>query len=146
VPIITRFPGGRSFVRRRLVRGLRGNSGPNAWLDAATERAYAEPLLDEIDRAIALAIRLGRADEPEPVSAVVARIRVPVTVLLGGVPHPAGPAPDEILTLQALGSLVRVEPIAGVGHFPHEEAPGDVARRLLEPYSNVLAAASAAAR
>jgi len=139
VPLITRLPGGRSFVKRRLVRGLRESSGPDAWLDAATERAYTEPMLDQIDRAIALAIRLGRTNEPEPLPSVIGRIHVPVTVLLGGAPHTAGPVPSEIPALEPLGSLLHVETLAGVGHFPHEETPDDLARRLLEARPNVLA-------
>ena len=137
VPIITRLPGGRSFVKRRLVRGLRASSGPNAWLDAATERAYTEPMLDEIDRVISMALRLGRTNEPEPLTAVIARVHVPVTVLLGGSPHTAGPVPAEIPALEPLGRLVRIETMEGVGHFPHEEAPDELARRLLEsrPYA-----------
>jgi magnesium chelatase accessory protein len=146
VPFITRLPGGRSFVRRRLIRGLRESSGPNAWLDPATERAYTEPILDGIDRAIALAIRLGRADEPEPLVAVIARVRVPVTVLLGGAPHTGGLVPGELSRLEALGSLLRVETLAGVGHFPHEEAPEEVARLLLEARREVVAVGPGGAR
>ena len=141
VPLVTRLPGGRGFVRRRLVRGLHESSGPNAWLDAATERAYTEPLLNEIDRAIALAIRLGRANEPEPLASVIARVRVPVTVLLGGAPHTAGPVPGELPMLAPLGSLLQVETIAGVGHFPHEEAPDEIARRLLDARRDLVAVA-----
>jgi pimeloyl-ACP methyl ester carboxylesterase len=146
VPLVTRLPGGRTIVRRRLVRGLRESSGPNAWLDAAAERAYTEPILDGIDRAIALAVRLGRADEPEPLAAVIARVRVPVTVLMGGSPHTAGPVPGELSALEPLGTLLRVETIPGVGHFPHEEAPDDLARRLLEARREVVAAAAGGAR
>ena len=139
VPFITRLPGGQGFVRRRFVRALHENSGPNPWLDAATERAYTEPLFDEIDRAIALAIRLRRSNEPEPLAAVIARVRVPVTVLLGGVPHTAGPVDGELSALETLGAL-RVETMAGVGHYPHEEAPDEVARYLLAARREVVAA------
>jgi len=62
--------------------------------------------------------------------AVVERVRVPVTVLLGDVPHPAEPDSSEITALASLGDLVRVERIPGVGHFPHEEVPADVAAYL----------------
>jgi magnesium chelatase accessory protein len=141
VPVISRVPGGRSFIRARFIRTLAENSGPNAWLDAATKRAYTEPILNEIDRVIAMAIRLRHANEPDSLRAVVDRVHVPVTLLIGSVPHPAGPVPEELTALQPLGAHLRVEYIPGVGHFPHEEAPDDVARRLQAARAPILASA-----
>ena len=134
VPLITRMPGGRRFVRGRLLRGIRGNSGKTEWLDAETQQAYTEPLLDRIGRVVAMARRLGDAREPEPLDSVVARVRVPVTLLLGEVPHASGPDSSEIAALEPLGALRTVVRLPGVGHFPHEEAPSEVARLLLTPY------------
>ena len=65
------------------------------------------------------------------VGAVVARVRAPVTLLLGAVPHPSGPDENEITALRPLGHGLRVERLAGVGHFPHEEAPDAVAAFVL---------------
>ena len=130
VPLIARLPGGRRFVRDRFLRGLRQNAGRREWLDPATERAYAEPVLSGLSRIVPMAMRLARAREPEPLAAVVSRVRVPVTALLGGAPHPAGPAPGEFVALEPLGALLRVEHLPGVGHFPHEESPADVARLI----------------
>jgi pimeloyl-ACP methyl ester carboxylesterase len=131
VPLITRLPGGRSFVRRRFVAGLRQNSARHDWLDAATQRTYTEPALDAIGRVVAMAVRLGRSEEPERLPAVLARVRTPVVLLLGEVRTPAGPSPEELDALTVLGSRLRVERVAGVAHFPHEEAPSDVVRHLL---------------
>ena len=131
VPLIARMPGGRRFVRGQFVRGLRQNAGDAAWLDAETQWAYTEPFLNDLPRAVAMAGRLAHAREPEQVAGVIARVRVPVTVLLGGAPHPAAPDSAEVARLASLGALVRVERLPGVGHFPHEEAPADVGRRLL---------------
>ena len=80
------------------------------------------------------------ANEPEPLAAVIARVRVPVTVLLGGAPHTAGPVDGELSALETLGDLLRVETMAGVGHYPHEEAPDEVARHLLAARREVVAA------
>lgn len=134
-PMIARLPGGRAFVRRHYIRGIRQNAGRHEWLDAATERAYTEPFLDHLPKAVAMAGRLARAREPEPVPALVARLRVPVTVLLGAIPHPAAPDSAELLALAPLGRRLRIEWLPGVGHFPHEEAPAAVADRLLAPGS-----------
>jgi len=131
VPIITRFPGGRNLVRGRFVSGLHKSAGRQEWLDAETERRYTDPVLGSIDRVVALAGRLASAQEPESLAAVVARVHVPVTVLLGDAPHDAGAGPEELEALAPLGSLLQIERLPGVGHFPHEEAPNELLQYLL---------------
>jgi pimeloyl-ACP methyl ester carboxylesterase len=128
IPLITRLPGGRGFVRWHLLRGLRQHSGSTDWLDPESERAYTEPLLDHISLVIRMAERLSQAQEPEPVEDVVARTRVTVTVILAGIPHAAAPDSAQLALLAPLGQRVRMERLPGVGHFPHEEAPEIVAR------------------
>ena len=68
VPIIARIPGGRELIRNRMIRGLRESSGRDDWIDAATQRSYAEPMLDDVDRVIRMAMRVGRAEEPDSLS------------------------------------------------------------------------------
>ena len=131
VPVITRLPGGRRLVRGRFVNGLRQNSVRDDWLDGATQRRYAEPMLDGIGRVVGLAVRLSRSEEPAPVASVVARVRAPVVLLLGEVRRPAGPSAEELAALVPLGPRLRVERVPGVAHFPHEEAPDEVVRLLL---------------
>ena len=128
---IVRLPGGRNFVRGRFIKGIRQNAGRQGWLDSATVREYTEPVLNQLSKAISLAKRLDHAHEPESNVAVVDRVRVPVTVLLGDVPHPAEPDSSEISALEPLGDRVRIERLPGIGHFPHEETPADVAAYLL---------------
>lgn len=144
VPVIARVPGGRALIRDRFLHGLRENTGHDGWLDAATQRAYGQPMLDNIDRVIALAIRLDGAREPEQVEDVVARIRIPATVILGEVPHASGPDSAEIAALGSLGARLRIHRLAGVGHFPHEEAPHQVAAIIgaapVRPVGRMIAA------
>ena len=129
---IVRLPGGRNFVRGRFIKGIRQNAGRHDWLDSATVREYTEPVLNQLSKVISLAKRLDHAREPESTVTVVDRVRVPVTVLLGDVPHPADPDSSEITALASLGDRVRIERLPGVGHFPHEESPADVAAYLLD--------------
>ena len=133
VPMLVRIPGGKSLVRGQIVRGLRQNAGSEEWIDSTTRFRYSAPLLDQPRKVVDLAGRLSRSRESEPVSSVVARLRAPVTVLLGVVPRPAGPDSSEIAVLRPLGQRLRIEELPGVGHFPHEEAPAELARRLLGP-------------
>ena len=130
VPLIARMPGGRRFVRAQILRGVRQNAARDGWLDTATQRAYTEPVLHRIGRVVAMAGRLAETREPETLAQVVARVRAPVTIVLGEVPHPSGPDSAEFAALAPLGPRLRIVRLAGVGHFPHEEAPADVARYL----------------
>ena len=138
VPIIARIPGGRAFIRHRLLRGLRESSGRDDWIDAATEDAYTAPMLEDVGRVIRMALRLARAEEPDSLATLIDRLRIPVTVLLGAAPHTAGPTTEELAALEPLGALLRIERLPGVGHFPHEEVPDDVVHRLLDPRSMIV--------
>ncbi len=133
VPLIVRLPGGRRFIRDRFLSGLRQNSGTHAWLDSTTQRAYTEPVLNSIDRVIAMAMRLSRAEEPEPLRSVLSRISAPTTVVLGAVAHPSEPDAAEIARLRMLKSPVHITHLDGVGHFPHQELPREVVRLLVIP-------------
>lgn len=137
VPVLTRMPGGRRLVRGRFVSALRASSGHQEWLDSATVTAYADPMLDGIDRVVAMACRLARAEEAEPLAAVMSRIHVPVTVLIGDAPHETGAGREEIAALETLGPLLRTEHLRGVGHFIHEEAPNDVIQLLRDAHAGI---------
>jgi pimeloyl-ACP methyl ester carboxylesterase len=84
-------------------------------------------LIANVDRVVAMALRLAEADEPESVAAVVQRVVAPITVIVGGVKTQAGPSQTEFL---ALGPRARFDTIRGAGHFPHEESPDEVLARI----------------
>jgi pimeloyl-ACP methyl ester carboxylesterase len=145
-PIVARIPGGRGFIRSRFLRGLRENAGRHEWLDAATQDEYVRPVLDHVDRVTAMGLRLSRAVEPDSLPVLVSHICVPITVILGDVPHPSGPDSAELAALAPLGALLRSEHMSGVGHFPHEESPAEVARLLVTPRGTAAAPRAVAAR
>jgi pimeloyl-ACP methyl ester carboxylesterase len=120
---VTHMPGGRKFVRGRIVAGIRENTGRSEWLDDAAAHAYTDVPLDHLSGVIGMAMRLGESVEPESLSVVVSRVKVPVTLLLGALRCPASPGVAELAALESLGDRVRTVKIAGTCHFPHEEAP-----------------------
>jgi pimeloyl-ACP methyl ester carboxylesterase len=121
--IVTHLPGGKRFVRGRIVAGIRENTVNSDWLDDAAAHAYTDVPLANIAGVLQMVTRLGDSQEPDSISVVVARIRIPVTLLLGAETCPASPGPAELEALQPLGTLVRTVRIKGTCHFPHEEAP-----------------------
>lgn len=144
VPLIIRLPGGRGLVRRRFIGGLRGNSGNAAWLDDSTQHLYADPMLDDIGRVVAMAIRVANTDEPEPLTEVLSRVHVPVSVILGDLPHESGPDDAEMRALEQLRNPTRIEHMPGVAHFPHEEAPDEFVRVLLQARTVAVASPAGA--
>jgi pimeloyl-ACP methyl ester carboxylesterase len=128
-PMIARVPGGKTLMRRRLTDGLRQNSGTDEWLDAETVRRYIEPLVDSVGRATSIGRRMLSSTEPEPIDSIVARVRMPVRILVGELPHPAGPSPSEVAML----AQARVIRLPGIGFFAHEEAPHTVVQIVDAP-------------
>jgi pimeloyl-ACP methyl ester carboxylesterase len=119
--LVTHMPGGRSFIRGRITAGIRENTGRSEWLDDAMAHAYTDVPLDHISGVVGMAMRLGQSVEPESLSTIVSRVKVPVTLLLGALQCPASPGVAEISALEPIGA--RVARIEGTCHFPHEEAP-----------------------
>lgn len=133
--LLAHLPGGKRFMRGRIIAGIRENSGQTGWIDERTAHEYTDGLLNNIGAVVRLAERLGNSQEPEPLSAVTSRVKVPVTLLLGAVTCPASPGSDELVALEPLGELVRTIRIDGACHFPHEEAPDQVLQYFARPRS-----------
>ncbi|CAN5320408.1 hypothetical protein BH09GEM1_BH09GEM1_41910 [soil metagenome] len=123
VALVAHIPGAKRLLRKRIVAGIRENTGTSDWLDDAAAHAYADTPLAHLSGVVEMGLRLGNSAEPEPLANVVSRINVPVTLLLGALTCPASPGVEELAALKPLGMLVRVVKIEGTCHFPHEEAP-----------------------
>jgi pimeloyl-ACP methyl ester carboxylesterase len=130
-PMIAKLPGGKSFLRRKLIKGIQENSGRDEWFGKAKQAEYADATVENMGRAVALAVRLGKSKEPDSLGAVVAKLRTPVTSIVGEAPHPSGAKPVEFTVLAPIGNRLTVVRFPGVGHFPHEEATTKVADVLL---------------
>lgn len=128
--IAVRIPGGKSFIRDRLVSGIRANSGDSRWLSDSVADVYVTPMLRDIEAVSRMAARLGDAREPEPVTSMLARVHAEVLVLLGASPHPSSATAAELALLERIPGT-RIRELRGVGHFVHEEAPDAVVHEVL---------------
>lgn len=130
IPIIANVPGGRSLIRSKMLSGIRENSGSVVWLNAASERSYVEPILGNVGRSTAMMQRLSNAQEPDSVTTLIARLQMPVTVVLGTAPHSTAPTASHLNALKGVRGCLRVLRVNGVGHFVQEEAPDQLATML----------------
>lgn len=139
IPIVAHAPGGKSLIRSKIVGGIRDNSGNASWLDADSEEHYVEPVLRNISRSTAMMQRLAVAQEPESVDALVSRLQVPVTVVLGAAPHSTSPTAAHLASLKNVRGCLRVVSVKGAGHFVQEEAPEQLAAILDSPCATRVA-------
>ncbi len=139
-PMLASLPGGQRYIRQRLAAGIRENSVHSEWFDDVAQHAFIDPLLADIGRVVSLAMRLGDSVERDSLGMVIARVKAPVTVILGDAPHPSGPGAAEVDALRPIGARLTVIRVVGVGHFLHEEAPAIVLGHLLRSQRGVALA------
>lgn len=128
--VVARIPGGSSFIRSRLVSGIRENSGDPRWVSDAVARAYADPMIAELPAVARMAARLAEATEPESVLQMLARVRTDLTALIGAAPHGFTAGAEELTLLERIPGA-RLRRLEGVGHFVHEEAAPAVVAEVL---------------
>ena len=128
---LTKLPGGRGLVQRRVESSLRERSSSTAWITDEVVASYARPIARDPGRVVRLLRQLGEAREPESIHARLRDIRSPVLLLVGDVRHTSSPPADELAVLRDSLASFAMDTIAGAGHFLHEEQPVAVVERVL---------------
>lgn len=128
---LLRLPGARALVRRKVAGGLRAASGDPAWVTDEVVRAYTADGWSDPGRALAAFQAMASARDPEPLADLLANIRTPVLLLVGGAPKASGLSEAEARDLAARLPEISVDVLPGVGHYIHEECPGAVANAVV---------------
>jgi pimeloyl-ACP methyl ester carboxylesterase len=124
---LLRLPGARALVRKKVAGGLRAASGDPAWVTEEVVRAYTADGWSDPGRALAAFQAMATARDPQPLADVLADIRTPVLLLVGGAPKASGLSEAEASDLAVRLPDITVDVLPGVGHYIHEECPGAVA-------------------
>lgn len=124
---LLRLVGGRQQARGLLRQQMIEASGDRSWITDTVVAAYTAPAADDLDGTLGVYRAMLASREPLPASAVLAAVRCPVLVLIGGAPHAGGPAPEEVQRLERALPLVRTETLPDAGHYLQEERPAAVA-------------------
>jgi pimeloyl-ACP methyl ester carboxylesterase len=123
-------PPGRALARRHFGRALRARAVRDDWVTPDVERAYVAPLLADLPRALRALEAMGASAEPTALEVILARVTVPVRVLVGRVARPGAPTDAQLALLVRHLRDVRIDSLADSGVLLHEEAPGAVARGI----------------
>jgi pimeloyl-ACP methyl ester carboxylesterase len=120
-------PVGRAAARRRFAKELRARAVRTDWLTPEVEQAYVRGVGGDLRGMLGVLHAMGEAREPEALDVVLARVKVPVRVLVGAVAVPGAPTAEQLGMLVRYVRDVRVDTVPATGVLLHEEAPGVVA-------------------
>ncbi len=109
----------RHDVRREIVR----NSGDTSWVTDAVIRGYTAGQTVDLGASIDAFQQMSRSTERESLADRLHRCAVPVRLLIGTVPHPAGVTREEAELLSARLPDFRSDSVPGSGQYIHEEQP-----------------------
>ena len=116
----------RHDVRKEIVK----NSGDTSWVTKRVIREYTAGQAVDVDGSIDAFRSMSKSKETESLHDQLDEIRVPVRLLVGGVPHPSGVKPDERELLAERIPDFAVESVPGSGQYVHEEQPEVVLKAL----------------
>ena len=91
------------------------NSGDTTWVTQKVIREYTAGQAADVDGAIDAFRSMSKSKESESLRDQLDEIRVPVRLLVGGVPHPSGVKTDERELLAEKIPDFALESVAGVG-------------------------------
>ena len=121
-PFVKLF-GGVKLVRRKLREELISQSGDTSWVTEAVVDGYTAGHARDLDGTLKAYIRMADARDREALAPNLARVRIPVRLLIGLAEHSGVPSHDEIQLLASRLPDFSVSRVAGTGHFLYEERP-----------------------
>ena len=124
------FPS-QALMRQRVRSNLENVSSDKSWINSETVDGYMAPWRRSISETIQAYRAMASSREEIRLDTRLARVRMPISVLLGAAPHYGGVQAVELAPLQNLVPQVSITRVPGAGHLLHEERPDDVVRAIL---------------
>jgi len=125
-------PIGRSFAKRRFVSALRDQSADDRWLTTAVVKQYVAPIENDLRGLLRTLGAMQAAVEPVPIASRLARITVPVRLLVGDKPSASAPTVAQVSLLHTQLKRFTIDTLRPGGTMLHEERAADVARAIDE--------------
>ena len=112
----------RHDVRREIIR----NSGDTSWVTEAVIRGYTAGQAVDLDASIDAFQQMSKSTETESLADRLHECAVPVRLLMGTAPMPAGVSREEEALLSARLPDFQSDSVTGSGQYIHEEQPDAV--------------------
>jgi 3-oxoadipate enol-lactonase len=109
----------RHDVKREIIR----NSGDTSWVTDAVIRGYTAGQTVDLHASIDAFQQMSKSTETESLADRLHECAVPVRLLIGMVPHPAGVTQEQEQLLSAQLPNFRSDSVPGSGQYIHEEQP-----------------------
>jgi pimeloyl-ACP methyl ester carboxylesterase len=130
-PLLRLF-GVQGRARKKVEEGLRESSADDAWVTDGVVAQYTAGYRDDLMGVLRMLRTMSESRDTEPlVPDVLARVRAPVRLLVGG-GRPGVMKPAEIETLRTHVAGLRVDTVDAAGQYIHEERPADVVAAILD--------------
>lgn len=124
--------GGRGKIRSQLRKGMLETAGDSSWVTSEVIDNYTAGAAGDVGAVLRALKGMARAKEPESIDTLLAQIRIPVHLLIGGAPRGSGvPRPQFALFTARVPQLV-VDTVRGAGLRIHEEQPAVLVKAVLE--------------
>jgi pimeloyl-ACP methyl ester carboxylesterase len=125
-------PIGRGFAKRRFVSALRDQSADDRWLTDEVVKQYVAPIEHDLRGLLRTLGAMQAAVEPFPIASRLARITVPVRLLVGDKPSASAPSAAQVLMLQRHVPRFALDTLRPGGTMLHEERAADVGGAIAE--------------
>ena len=125
-------PIGRGFAKRRFVSALRDQSANDRWLTNDVVKQYVAPIENDLRGLLRTLGAMQAAVEQFPIESRLARITVPVRLLVGDKPSASAPTVAQVSMLQGHLKRFTIDTLRPGGTMLHEERAADVARAIDE--------------
>jgi pimeloyl-ACP methyl ester carboxylesterase len=139
--------GGSRLLHAQVDREMKKASGDSSWVTDSVVGGYTAGAARDFGATLNAFKGMAESQEPpEALSAELSRVRCPVLLLVGLVPHSSGVPPTEVALLRDSLPAFTVDSIPGVGHFIFEEnvaAVLDAVTRLRRSVPSIAHAAAA---
>ena len=137
---LLRIFGGAGMVRSKVRGMMKESSGDKSWVTDEVVHGYTDGAAKSLGATIHAFQAMGRAREPERLEPRLAEIKIPVRMIVGGIPnHEGGVGDGEVVLLAGRLRSFAVDTIPGIGHYPQEEQPASIVRAIASLEAAIVA-------